>query len=295
MDPIMSPRSQTRKEKPTLRKESLLAHIRQDGLLPGFLLRHPFVSRRFLEAVFGEGVLRLHLNKEVSWLREVQLFDLGICYALKEEPNATLLGAHRREQSRWFVLSHLGSQAIRSGISPGCEADGEFCSSSREGSMWWRVWVDTGGCAPEALPFITSPPRTRGEHVRDVVLTTDPHRLDLLAAQVELNWWGSRDVQFYTFDSKAQRTAHPRRMKSTRTWRPLSEVELETHARQRMRGSRYRSRLAVIAKNLVAEDWVLLSEIGDNPLFTNYELACLHDDAARAVRRQLEQLDRLER
>lgn len=295
IETLTSPKLNTRGKRLGSRKEPQCAHRSQKDLLASFLLRHPFTSRRFLEAVFGEGVLRIHLEKEAGRLREVLLPDLGVCYALKEEPNATLLGTHRREQSRWFMLSHLGSHAIRSGISPGREADGEFCSLSREGSMWWRVWVDMGGCAPEAFPFITSPPRAHGKHVHDVVLAPDPHRLDLLAAQIELNWRGSRNVQLYTFDARAWRTAHPRRMKVTRTWRPPSDVELETNCRQRIRGSRHRSRLAGIAKHLSTKDWVMLAEIGDNPLFTNCELACLHDDAARAVGNELKRLDRLER
>ncbi len=72
----------------------------------------------------------------------------------------------------------------------GLEADGEFCWQDGAGTQWWRIWVDIGGCAPEALPFIVRPPKAYGKQVRDVVPTSDLHRLDLLAAQIEHNWSG---------------------------------------------------------------------------------------------------------
>jgi hypothetical protein len=154
--------------------------------------------------------------------------------------------------------------------------------------------VDVGGCAPEALPFIVRPPKAHQDLIHDVVLTTDPQRLDLLTAQIELNWRGARQVRLYTFDTGARRTARPEGTKATGKWSPPSGKEIEIHIRQRMRGSNHRSRLAGIAKHLSAEDWCRLADVGNNPLFTTFELACLRDDSVRAVRKELEQLKRLE-
>jgi len=228
-------------------------------------LRHPFSSRSLLENVFGEGVLRVLLEKEAGQFREIDIPDLGPCYALKDEPNASILGVHRREVARWFVLSRIGSDAVRSGLSPGLEADGEFCWQDGAGTQWWRIWVDIGGCAPEALPFIVRAPKVFGEQVRDVVLTSDLHRLDLLAAQIEHNWNSKQDVHLWVSDSEAQRTARPRVGKKLRKWTRHSDKDIKKHIRKRM----------------------------NNPLFTTFELAYLHDDTLRAVRKELFRLQQL--
>ena len=133
---------------------SFCTYRNKDGLLSGFLRRHPFSSRTFLESVFGEGVLRVLLENESGQLREVDIPDLGPCCTLKDEPNASILGVHRREMARWFALTRIGSDAVRSGLSPGLEADGEFYWQDGAETQWWRIWVDIGGCAPEALSLI---------------------------------------------------------------------------------------------------------------------------------------------
>ncbi len=274
-------------------RSSFCTYSNNDDLLSGFIIRHPFSSRSLLENVFGEGVLRVLLEKEAGQFRDVDIPDLGPCYALKDEPNASILGVHRREVARRFALTHIGSDAVRSGLSPGLEADGEFCWQDGEGIQWWRIWVDIGGCAPEALPFIVRAPKAFGEQVRDVVLTSDLHRLDLLAAQIEHNWNSKQDVHLWVSDSEAQRTARPRVGKKSRKWTRHSDEDIEKHIRQRMHGSTHQSRLAGIAKHLSSEDWSMLVSVGNNPLFTTFELAYLHDDALRAVRKELDRLQQL--
>jgi len=273
---------------------SFCTYRNKDGLLSGFLLRHPFSSRSLLESVFGEGILRVLLEHEAGQFREIDIPDLGPCYALKDEPKASLLGVQRRELARRFALTRIGCDAVRSGLSPGLEADGEFCRQDGAGIQWWRIWVDIGGCAPEALPFIERAPKAYGEQVRDVVLTSDPQRLDLLAAQIEHNWNSKQDVHLWVFDSEAQRIARPRNEKTRGKWTLPSDQDIEIHIRQRRHGSNHRSRLAGIAKHLSSQDWSMLVEMGNNPLFTTFELAYLRDDALRTVRREMDRAQRLD-
>lgn len=265
-----------------------------DEPLVGFLLRHPFASRSLLEGVFGEGALRVLLKKEADHLREVELPDIGSCYAQKDEPNATLLGSHRREMARQFVLAHMGAEAVSTGLSPGFEADGEFYCENAQGVPWWRFWVDIGGCAPEALPFILNPPKAFGDQVRDVVLTSNLERLDLLAGQIKHNWGCKHRVRIWLFGSDAHQLVRPRRSRHARRWNPPLDRNVKELIRERQHGSRHRSYLARLARRLSPEDWSMLGEVGNNPLFSAYELAYLQDDASRIVRKEIERVHRLE-
>ena len=264
------------------------------GPLLSFLLRHPFASFAFLEGAFGEAVLRVLLRSEGGRLRKIEVPELGACYAHRQEPNASLLGCHRREIARRFALACLGPDAVRAGLSPGLEADGEFPGRLGPDIRWWRIWVDLGGCAPEALPFLARPPKAFGDRVRDFILSTDPRRVDLLAAQIERRWTGRRDVHVWLFEGRAHRVARPRASVGAEVWQAPSEEEVQGHIRRRLRGSHHRSRLARLAMELSGADWTLLGEVGGNPLFSPYELAYLAGDDSRNMRREIARIQRLE-
>jgi len=272
--------------------------IRQSGTddhpLWEFLLRHPFSSHSLLEGAFGESVVGVLLEREAGCYREVEVPSRGTCYAAREEPNTTLLGCHRWELAREFALAHMGQEAVRSGISPGFDADGEFCWANARGVPWWRIWVDMGLCAPEALPFVVNPPMAFGDHVCDVVVTCELGRLDPLAAQIERNWECRQPVRVWLRGSEACRIARPREPRRTRRWHPPTERDVKALIRERQRGSHHRSYLARLYRSLSAEDWRLLGEVGNNPLFSTYELAYLRGDSSRTVRKEIDRVQRLE-
>jgi hypothetical protein len=262
--------------------------------LVSFLRRHPFTSLCLLEGVFGKNGIQVLLDRESKGLRQVVVPGMGVCYAQKQEPDATLLGCHRREAARRFVLEGMGSEAVRSGISPGFEADGEFYWDNKEGVPWWRIWVDVGGCAPEALPFIVNPPEEYGDQVRDIVLVSDIERLDLLAAQIESRWGGRSEVRLWQIEADVNRSVRPMRRGAKERWKPYRKVDVDALIRQRQRGSHHKSYLGKIGCQLSPGDWAMLIEIGNNPLFTAYELAYLWADTFRCVHTGLERVSRLE-
>jgi hypothetical protein len=275
-------------------RSDLYTSSTEDKILVGFLLRHPFASQSLLEGVFGLGTFRVLLEKEASHLREVVLPGLGPCYIQKDEPNATLLGSYRRAMARQFALYHMGPEAVRAGLSPGFEADGEFYWENELGIPWWRVWVDIGGCSPEALQFIVNPPKSFSDQVRDVVITSNFERLDLLAAQIGHNWCCQYKVRICMLASEAHRVVHPRRLRNARRWKPHLDSNVKALIRKRQQGSHHRSYLAGLALHLSPEDWRLLGEVGNNPLFSAYELAYLRDDASRIVRKEIKNVHKLE-
>lgn len=265
-----------------------------NGPLVSFLRRHPFTSFHILEGVFGKNVMKTLLDRESKELRKVKIPGLDVFYAQKKEPDATLLGCHRREAARHFVLAGMGSEAVCSGISPGFEADGEFYWDNKDGVPWWRIWVEVGGCAPEALPFIVNPPEEYGDQVRDLVLVSDIERLDLLAAQIENRWGGRHEVSLWQIGSDANRSVRPKSKGVKKLWKPYRRADVEALIRQRQRGSHHKSYLGKIGCQLSADDWAMLIEIGNNPFFTAYELSYLWTDTFKGVQMGLERVSRLE-
>ncbi len=258
--------------------------------LVSFLRRHPFSSRAFLGRVFGERTAEVLLRREAAGLRRVEVPGVGACYADKREPEATLLGLQRFEMVRRFALDVMGPDGVRAGLSPGFHADGDFFWQDR----WWRLWVDPGGCAPEGLPFVHRPPQAFGDGVRDVVLTANPDRLELVVSQVEFSWGGGGEVHIWLAGTDVYRVARPGGRWARRKWAPYTRRDLEVLLRRRMRGSRRRSWLGKLARDLSAEDWGLLVEVGNHPLFTVFELAYLITDESRGFRSALGRLGALE-
>jgi len=257
-----------------------------------FLLRNPYCSVDYLCQIYGEEILPLVLDEAKSQLKIISVKSSGDCYAHKKETTSPIVDLRRVEIARNFVLNTLGKEAAFACVTPGFEADCEYLWKD----IWWRVWVDPGGCAPEALGFIVSPPKKFGSDVRDVVLTPFTGRLESLVRQIRRNWRTPNVVQVLTFAGDAHLSMHPRNLlrQSEKNWIPVGKKDMETHIRIRQRGGHKRSLIGDIARKLDLEDWALLVDLGNVPLVTSYELAYLLSDNARKVKSIICRLDNLE-
>jgi hypothetical protein len=265
--------------------------MEERGILWGFVRRHPFVSRSTLDALYGQDIVATLLKASEPWLRVVEAKGAGKCYGERRESLSSLMDLRRAEVARLYALRVMGREAVLASVVPGFEADGEFFWKDR----WWRLWVDPGGCAPEALGFVESPPKEFGDEVQDLIVTQDAGRMDSLARQVELTWGGGKKVFVMHSEGSLHRVARPRSLLSRRRqWKPYGKEELEAHIRQRQRGSHKQGLLASVAKSLDEVDWSLLVEAGNNPLMTRYELAYLQTDVAERMRETIDRLAVLE-
>jgi hypothetical protein len=264
---------------------------KERGELWDFVRRHPFISRNVLDELHGPDIVENMIVESEKWLKTFDVKGVGACFADRKEPNASLMDLGRAEVARRYALRVMGKQALLASVIPGFEADGELMWNDR----WWRLWVDPGGCAPEALRFIQTPPKDFGDEVQDLIITEDASRMDSLARQVEFTWGGGKKVYVMHAAGKLYRIARPRSMVTQRKkWTPYGAEELTEHIRQRQRRSHKLSLLASVAKNLDAVDWGLLVEVGNIPLMTRYEMAYLQTDAARGMREMIERLTALE-
>ncbi len=219
--------------------------------------------------------------------QKVHTGDNGFLYANKDEPKQTLLDIRRLEIARDFALEVMGDIPVICGLSPGPEADGEFLWDD----WWWRLWVDVGGCSPEAIGFIRHPPDRHSEKARDIILTTQAGRLNALAKQVEINWAGGKGVIVWLLGTNEYRhTTTRRRAATTRVWKPYKKKDIDDYLCLRKKGDKRKSYLGGIALKLNKRDWKLLIEIGDNPLFSKYELAYLDSDKQREMERTYERV-----
>ena len=261
------------------------------GDLWAFVRRHPFVSRATLDELHGRTVAEAMLEESQGWLRAIDVKGRGVCYADRGEPLGTLMDLGRAELARKYALGVMGREAVVASVAPGFEADGEFFWKDH----WWRIWVDVGGCAPEALRFVQSPPKEFGDEIRDLIVTPDAGRMDSLVRQVEMRWGGGTKVHVMHLGGRLYRVARPRCFTAQRkAWKPYGPDELEAHVRERQRGSHKRSLMAAVAKNLDEVDWGLLVEAGNIPLMTRYELAYLQTGEAGRVRDLLKRLETME-
>lgn len=252
-----------------------------DPELVDFLLRNPYCSCSFLERAFGEEILSSMIEDAKFKLEKVEIKGSGICYAVKKEPSSTLVNLRRIEYAREYALRIMGKKAVYASISPGYKADGEFIYRDK----WWRIWVDPGGCAPEALGLVRSPPDTFSPDVIDVVLTNDRERLDLLVHQIQANWIGAQEVLVVHFESNAFRIARPHWSRSeAKRWVPWRLEEIISHIQIRRKGEHKRSLLGELAKELDQKDLSILIALGNFPLLTDYELAYVFSDEARTIK-----------
>ncbi len=269
--------------------------------LEGWCLRYPFSSQDLLDELMGRAAAEAALRSAGSRVRAVDVAGLGVCYASRAEPNATLMGVHRYAAARRCALAVMGAGAIRLGLSPGLEADGEFFWAGG----WWRVWVDLGACAPEALRFIDSPPGAFGSGVRDWVLVAGEARLEQVTRLVERAWSASSQPVTLTCVSLGpdgspleigdQRSIRPQGRMQAKAWSMPSKRDFDRHFMTRQRGSRHASLLGEIARQVEVEGWHLLLEVGSNPLMSRRELAVLASPDRRAQAAVLRSLSDLER
>lgn len=256
-----------------------------------FLLRNPYCRHKFLERVFGPDVLSSMMEEAGSRVKTVEVKGSGICYAEKKEPASSLVDLRRLELAREHAERGMGPTAVYASISPGFEADGEYYFRNK----WWRIWVDPGGCAPEALGFVRSPPSTYRNDVIDIVLTTDRGRLGSLVHQVQANWMGAQEVLVMHAGSDSYRVARPPwSQSSVKPWKPYSVEDINANIRTRQRGGHKRSLMGEVAKNLDRKDWLILITLGNVPLLTDYELAYLFSDYASSMKSTLNRIKNLE-
>ena len=264
----------------------------EKGGLLALVRRHPYIDGAALDALFGDEMARAMLEASKPWMKVVEVAGAGLCYAEKREPMSTLMDRGRTAIARGYALRVMGKEALLASVAPGFEADGEFFWKER----WWRLWVDPGGCAPEALRFVQSPPGEFGEEVEDLVVTRDPGRMESLARQVELTWGGGRKVFVMHAEGSLYRVARPRqRMAQRRKWEPYGAEEMEAHIRERQRHGQKRSLMACVASKIDDEGWKLLVEVGNTPLMTGYELAYLQSDRTERMRDAIARLQGLEK
>ena len=255
-----------------------------------FLDQYPFSTRSFMEKSLGKLTVDYVLDESGSEFQRVYTGDNGILYANKNEPKQTLLDIGRLEIAREFAFEVMGDVPVICGLSPGPEADGEFLWDD----WWWRLWVDVGGCAPEALGFIRHPPDRHSADVRDIVLTTQAGHLKALAKQIERNWMGGKAVFVWLAGTNEYRQITTRRRASaTRVWKPYEKKDIEGYLSLRKKGDRRKSYLGGVASNLQIGDWELLIEIGNNPLFSAYELAYLRSDKQREMEKTYQHVRKL--
>lgn len=255
-----------------------------------FLDRHPFSSLQYLERIYGKRTLAILLGEEKKEVHEVPVGRSARHLANRKESKAVLLDLRRLEIARKFALQVMGLDAVFLGLSPGFEADGEFLWQGK----WWRIWVDVGGCAPEALKFIVDPPRDHGDDVRDVILTSHNKRMGYLARQVEMAWGGGQRVHIWLVGTEEYRIVRTyKRLASTKTWEPYQAEDIKTHIRIRHRGEIRRIQLGEIAAKLDEDDWATLVEVGNNPLMSTYELSYLFSQTKRGVEEQIQRVKRI--
>ena len=81
-------------------------------------------------------------------------------------------------------MTLFGADPVYKGRSPGILADMELWFSN----VFYRIWVDMGGLAPESLRFITNPPDNFQPNIIDIVVTLDQKRIELLSTQIRLHF-----------------------------------------------------------------------------------------------------------
>lgn len=242
--------------------------VTDKSVLVPFLRRYPWADRPFLENIFGWRTVKVMLENAGDQVRRETLPEIGECFAASGEPDFSLLDLWRIRYVRNFALEVMGVDGIMDGFAPTPLADGEFFWEG----LWYRLWADIGGVAPEALGFIRHPPRTYGPGVRDLILTIDPGRFESLAAQINMNWGGSEDVFIWCLNAGAHWVVkHSSYFGSE--WTPYTEEQQQAYFARRRATDKKKEQLGRLALGLAPLDWSMLSEAGNNPFLTEWELS----------------------
>ena len=169
------------------------------------LTLHPWLNAALLVEIMGEQKLSQALVIEEKQIQSVQVPDYGTCYALGDELLIGILSLRRIQMVRDFVLNVMGAETFFRGGTPTANADGEFLWEGR----WYRIWGDIGFAAPESLRFVRKPPSTFGPQVNDIVVVPNANRADMVAAQVERNWGGRKEVFIWTAGTEDHKKVKP--------------------------------------------------------------------------------------
>ena len=259
------------------------------GDLVSFLARNPYCSHAFLVRLYGERTFPLLVASAGRRLRIVTVKGPGRCYACLEEPLAELVRIGTLERTRHAVLDIMGPDAVLSGLSPGREADQEVPWQNR----WWRIWVDPGGCDPEALACFARTVR-RGSQVSDVLLSAERERIAGLVAEVKRRGSFPGCTVLHPESGLSQRVDPAVLTRKSKPWKPCGAEQVQTLIRTRRRNRIQDSRLGNLARELDPGDWQLLTAAGQIPLLTRYELAYLGSDRVQAIRQVLDRTKQLE-
>jgi hypothetical protein len=146
--------------------------------LEDFLRCHPWSETGLLERMFEPQSLR-RLIRESPF--RISRSEWGERWAAPEEADSPALSLPRLEMARAFAWWNFGREGFFTSRSPGRQCDMEIFWKGKT----WRVFVDPGGIAPEAISWIQHPPADQ-EGPR-VVLTD---RSNMLITWLEQCWSG---------------------------------------------------------------------------------------------------------
>ena len=237
-------------------------------LIVSFLERHPWSDLHFLKTIMKYPDSLLNENKE--FIKYLYLDkEIGICFASKEETYCLVPGVWRYRLARAAALTLFGADPVYKGRSPGILADMELWFSN----VFYRIWVDMGGLAPESLRFITNPPDNFQPNIIDIVVTLDQKRIELLSTQIRLHF-KQNNVSILLFGSKEFRKVYLSNNNGQRSnFKGYTDEEIDRNIDKRRVPSTRANNLGKIASQLSDDNWSTLIMVGNNPTFTMEELA----------------------
>ena len=243
-----------------------------------FLYDHPWTSKPVLETIFGDRFSRLALAKET---RRITVPGVMTCWAVRREKLSSVPGVRRREQAKHYVLARYGKDALWRGGSPGLWGADLIALVGKDQKFWLQVWVDHGGAAVEALPFITRE-SSSGKYAStaDLVITGPLERAELIKNQLASKGRpGQSALQIYVRNEQTHLriSDSPRLLKTSSgvptTTNKLILGELRTQRAERLENIRHDQNIGKLFLSLERLDFDLLAYVGDNPVFSMEDLA----------------------
>ena len=239
-----------------------------DNPLNDLLIRHPWIDEKILLAFFDKDVLGYLLEKS-GQEHKMRVVNCTKCYALPVESDFLTISNRRYTIARYFILATMGKKALLSGISPSAIGDAETYWNG----VYWRIWVDLGEVAPEAMRMFRNAPDVFADNIRDIIITTKPARFSNLEEQVKINWGRGEEVFLFQDNGEKNTVIRPVR----KFGQVVDNYQMESVDRIfLMRQSKaYSVVLSNIAPKMRDIHWQLLAEIGNNPFLDEWELSYL--------------------
>jgi len=238
--------------------------------LESFLQRHPWSETGLLMRVFDPQALRALIRENPL---RISRSEWGERWALPGEADSQALSLSRLETARAFVWWNFGRDGFFTSRSPGEQCDMEVVWKGKT----WRIFVDPGGIAPEAIPWIEHPPV---DNDGPRVVLTD--RSTMLIHWLEQCWSGS-EVQIggrftppWSFSDNSQEpflfSIKPRWKNRRLKTVPPPDIDQDPLPLEESDRRLSRNALGHIA--LFSGPWLTsaLSSIGFLPFMTNQEL-----------------------